>query len=449
MLRRFVVRLPKPGEIVAAKYRIEREIGRGGMGIVYEASHLVTQRRVAIKCLLPILTEDPKSVLRFHQEAKASARVEHRHTVGVEDVHEDGAALFLVMELLVGESLAARLQRVGRLEAAHACSLFLPGIDALAAAHDAGIIHRDLKPANIFLCAARGRVAEHVKILDFGISRLLPRPNFEDVTTFLSGSLMGTPWYMPPEIAEQASVDHRADIYAMGVTLYETLAGFRPFNGDNLPAILVQIATREPPPLAAYVPDLPAGLDALIAQAMARNPAHRFPTMEAFARALEPYAQKSQPIARPVQDLAVAPPATTDDAITPFVALADHARRAARARWCSGVAAVLLVGAAIAAVLIAGHAFRSKLALPTTEIAGAATGRARPTEDTREHAPAKPEESAAICEATPSTPPNPSVTSVPAPTPPAASRARRASAKKHARLEQSPRPLQDLAVEEF
>ena len=281
------MRLPRPGEVVAGKYRIQRELGRGGMGVVFEVAHELTYKRLAIKWLLPALTLDPAAVKRFQREAVMAARFEHPHALAIHDFYAEADGHFLVMELLAGESLATRLRRVGRLAPEQACRLLVPCLDALAEGHEAGIVHRDLKPANIFLCQARGRLAEHAKILDFGISRWLEPPALSPGKTTASGSMLGTPWYMAPEIAGGKPFDHRVDIYAMAVTLYEALAGRRPFAGESWPEVLAQILRDTPAPLAECAADLPAGLADVVARGMARDPEARFASAEELAHALE------------------------------------------------------------------------------------------------------------------------------------------------------------------
>jgi serine/threonine-protein kinase len=316
--------LPKLGDIVGGKYRIERAIGLGGMGAVFEASHLVTHKHFAIKWLLPDLDAD--ALKRFVREAQIASRCEHPNVVEVYDLYQEDGAVFMVMELLKGESLATRLEREGQLAAGAACRIMLPCMEGLSAAHAVGIVHRDLKPANIFLCLPRGRDAEQPKVLDFGVSRLTPLPGVVESTTIQSGAIVGTPGYMAPEQLRGGAVDVRADVYSLGVTLYELLSGKRPYDGENLPDLVFNIVTGNAPPIAELVPDLPRGLALVVSRAMSPDPAARFATIEAFMRALEPFAEPIAP--------SLPPPSS--------------ARPRSQLRWWAALALVACVAAGVA-----------------------------------------------------------------------------------------------------
>jgi serine/threonine protein kinase len=296
------LQLPEPGELIGAKYQVERLLGMGGMGAVYEATHRVTGKRFALKLLLPELTTHEDVVKRFIREAQVAGRFQHPNVVEVYDVGEHGSSMFMVMELLRGESLALRLEREGKLPVDVACKVLMECLDGVAAAHAAGIIHRDLKPANIFLCTTRaGFVA---KVLDFGISKLTEAPGIPKATTTDTGTVMGTPFYMAPEQLRSKGVDHRVDIYALGVTLYESLSGRQPYAADNYPDLVIKIWTETPPALDSVAPETPVELADIIAKAMARSPQDRFESAESMASALEPFASgkfvsKVDPRARP------------------------------------------------------------------------------------------------------------------------------------------------------
>jgi serine/threonine-protein kinase len=284
------VTFPKPGDRIGGKYRIESELGRGGMGAVFEASHEITQKRFAIKVLLPELTQLDAQVQRFIREAQVAGHFQHPNVVEVYDIGQDGDAFFMVMELLHGESLAARLEREQRLGVRDACRILIPCLEGVAAAHAAGIIHRDLKPANIFLCPVRGRTEEQPKVLDFGISKFATLPGVAELTKTDTGAVMGTPYYMAPEQLRSWRLDARVDVYALGVTLYEMLSGRHPFEANTYPELVLRIAGGSPVPIESLASDMPNGLGEVVRRAMARRREDRFPTIEAMGRALEPYA---------------------------------------------------------------------------------------------------------------------------------------------------------------
>jgi len=239
--------LPEAGALVAGLYVIDGPLGEGAMGAIFRARTQTTGRPVAIKFLHPDHARDGESLARFHQEAHVATSIGHPGIVEVLDVgvNEQGAP-FLVMELLEGQSFAA-LRRpheqlgVG-LVAYVACSV----LSALGAAHRAGVVHRDLKPENVFLVDRAGAMPA-VKLLDFGISRVLKVEQGPPVRLTQTGTILGTPFYMSPEQAQgQGDVDHRADLYAMGVMLYEALTGQLPIEAKNYNRLLVAVLTETP-----------------------------------------------------------------------------------------------------------------------------------------------------------------------------------------------------------
>ncbi|MBX3274911.1 MAG: protein kinase [Sandaracinaceae bacterium] len=282
--------LPKPGDLIGVRYRIESLLGQGGMGAVYAAINQATGRAVAIKWMLPGAARSKESLARFLAEARATAKIEHPNVIQILDVGQDGEAPFLVMERLRGESLADRLQR-GPLSVEETLDVMIDACKGVHEAHLEGIIHRDLKPDNIFLCQGKDGSPRPPKVLDFGISKL-----YEDDTPGLAagspmtktGIAMGTPWYMSPEqINASGKPDGRYDVYAMGVVLYECLAGRPPYEADGLFELVQQIAAGHAPPLRARVPHCPPDLEQVTARAMAANRDYRHPTMKDLIADLE------------------------------------------------------------------------------------------------------------------------------------------------------------------
>jgi serine/threonine-protein kinase len=281
------------GEIIDGKYRIVRLIGEGGMGAVYEGENTRIHRRVAIKLLHAAVASQGEAVARFEREAQAAGRIGSEHIVEVLDLGAfPNGDRYLVMEYLDGEGLGARIKARGRLSPAELCPIAHQLMVGLVAAHGAGIIHRDLKPDNVFLLRNRATQPDFVKLLDFGISKFNQLSGDSGFSMTRTGAVMGTPYYMAPEQAKGSrEVDHRVDLYAVGVILYEALTGNVPFNADTFNELLFKIVLEEPKPLEQVDPSLDAGFCAIVAKAMAREPAHRFQTAQEFQAALLQWAQ--------------------------------------------------------------------------------------------------------------------------------------------------------------
>ncbi|HTQ05693.1 MAG TPA: serine/threonine-protein kinase [Polyangiaceae bacterium] len=282
-------RPPEPGQILAGKYRVERVLGQGGMGMVIAAHHLQLDERVALKFLLPEASINGEAVKRFVREARAAVKIKSDHVARVSDVATlDDGTPYLVMEYLEGADLSSELERRGPLAVDEAVELLLQACEAIAEAHSLGIVHRDLKPANLFLTRRAGG-APWVKVLDFGISKLSRGP---DVGMTSTTAVMGSPLYMSPEqIRATREVDARADLWALGVILYELLCGRLPFRGDTLPQLSVNIAVEPPEPFPALV-GVPAALELVVFRCLEKDRERRYNNVAEFAYALAPFATR-------------------------------------------------------------------------------------------------------------------------------------------------------------
>ncbi|MFI5309190.1 MAG: serine/threonine-protein kinase, partial [Polyangiales bacterium] len=281
---------PATGYLVDGKYRIDGLLGQGGMGAVYRATHMVSGKRVALKWMLPAAGTTEELAERFVREARATARIDHPNVVDVYDVGTQDGSVYLVMELLHGESLAERLER-GPMETVEAVGLLMHALRAVAAAHAQGVIHRDLKPDNIFLCQGPDGEPREPKVLDFGISKVAASSDMRDMSLTQSGTVMGTPFYMSPEqVRGLREVDERGDVYAFGVILYEMLSGAFPFDAETYNELILKIVTEEPTPLLSQCKDLDPILASVIARAMARDREQRHPDIATLAADLEPFA---------------------------------------------------------------------------------------------------------------------------------------------------------------
>jgi serine/threonine protein kinase/predicted ATPase len=279
-----------PGDLVGAKYRIESRLGGGGMGEVFAARHLELGHRVAIKVLHPRV-EDPNAKARFLHEARTCAGLASDHVLRVFDIGElPTGQPYLVMEFLIGEDLAAVVAR-GKLGVSEAVSFVVQACKGLAEVHARGIVHRDIKPANLFLVSCSGR-RPIVKVLDFGLSKLFTSSAAS--TELVTGpAIVGSPLYMSPEqILAQEEIDARADVWALGVVLYELCTAAVPFRAAAATATLVAIATEPPTPPRALRPELPPALELVILRCLAKDREARYPSVDALAAALLPFASR-------------------------------------------------------------------------------------------------------------------------------------------------------------
>jgi eukaryotic-like serine/threonine-protein kinase len=297
------------GTLVGGKYRVDRMIGRGGMGAVFSATNTAIGKRVALKFLGREAARDPAATLRFQREAQAAGMIESEHIVHVFDAGTSPDGLpFLVMELLTGEDLRARLNRDERLSIPEAVKIASEVLRALVRAHAAGIVHRDLKPDNVFLCR-RDDGSDLVKIVDFGISKLANQGGSERLT--YRGTVLGTAHYVSPEQAHGSDdVDHRADLYGVGVLLFEMLAGRPPHLAPSYEAVLLAICTEDAPDIRGLRPDTPEPLARAIACALSREPRARFTSALEFLDALSASASSRPAAARRTRTLVAAVLAT-------------------------------------------------------------------------------------------------------------------------------------------
>ncbi|NLE85182.1 MAG: protein kinase [Myxococcales bacterium] len=281
-----------PGDVLDGKYQIVRLLGTGGMGAVYEGLNVRIHRRVAIKVLHGNVAGNAEAVERFEREAQAAGRIGSSHIVEVLDLGDlPSGDRYMVMEYLEGQSLAERVRARGKLPPQEIYPIAVQLLEGLAAAHAAGIVHRDLKPDNVYLITSkRDGGTDFVKILDFGISKFNTLGGEFSMTR--TGAVMGTPYYMSPEQAKGArALDQRADLYAVGVILYECSSGRVPFQAQTFNELLFKIVLEEPPPLRELQAGLDEGFIALVAKAMARDVEHRYQSAAEFQKALHGWAQ--------------------------------------------------------------------------------------------------------------------------------------------------------------
>jgi serine/threonine-protein kinase len=283
-------RAAREGDVLGGKYVLARHIGAGSMGSVFAAVHRDLQMPVAVK-VLTFDRDSDEAEARFQREVRAVARLRSEHAVRVMDIgRTESGSPYMVMEYVDGVDLDQILVQRGALRVADAIELALQACEAVSEAHAAGIVHRDLKPRNMMLCR-RIDGSPLLKLVDFGVAKLTAGLEAHPGSAMtVTTSLLGSPEYMSPEqISAPRDVDARADIWALGVTLYEMLSGKMPFRGDNLPAILASVLRDEPPPLREVAPHVPAKLEAIVMACLRKSPDERFQSVFELGRALEPF----------------------------------------------------------------------------------------------------------------------------------------------------------------
>jgi serine/threonine-protein kinase len=329
--------------ILVGRYRVEQELGRGGMAKVYRGQDTVLSRTVAIKILAPQFADDQDFVHRFRREAQAAARISNQNLVSVFDTGSDDGVHFIVMEYVHGRTLADLIAGGGRILPDRAIEIAVDVCHALEAAHAQGVIHRDIKPGNIML-DEKG----HVKVTDFGIARVVSTAE----TIAQTAAVLGTASYLSPEQAQGQPVDGRSDLYSLGCVLFETVTGRAPFLGDSPVAVASKHVLEQPTPPSRLNPDVSPDLDAVILRALAKNPANRYQTAEEFREDLERVrrgqpvnatpllpAGTTQVIDRPASRTAVLPPT------------AHHEPESERSNWWVPVLVTLFILGLLALVL--------------------------------------------------------------------------------------------------
>lgn len=382
------------GEVIRGKYRVERIIGEGGMGVVVLATHVALDRYVAIKLLNAKSSESEEAIERFTREARAAARIQSEHVGRVIDVDAlPSGAPFIVMEFLEGHDLAGEMRDGKKLEPTAAVTYVLQACEAIAEAHAAGIVHRDLKPANLFLAKTSSH-ATTVKVLDFGISKITRREAGADITANKAltnpTSMLGSPLYMSPEqMKASTEVDARTDIWSLGVILYEAITGRSPFDARTIPMICAAVLSQEPAPFDDA--SIPPALEKVVRRCLEKDASKRFRDVAHLVRALKPFApeqatltleritklrdDRGLPAASPAS---LPPPASKEGSLT-ITSWGEKAPKEPRRKlWPIGVAAMLAmgVGGAIAFNVSNGADARRDAALPP--VAAAAAEEPRP-----------------------------------------------------------------------
>jgi serine/threonine-protein kinase len=348
------------GDLVAGKYRIDRLVGRGGMGTVVAATNVLLGQRVALKFLLPELLGETSVVERFLREARASARLTSEHVCRVFDVGNEAGAPFIVMELLDGRDLGSLVTPGVPWPVAITTDYLLQACVGLAEAHAIGIVHRDLKPVNLFLTHRLDGTAL-IKVLDFGIAK---PPTDMQVSLTRTATVIGSPGYMSPEqLRSSRDTDRRTDIWALGVILYELTAGRQPFVSDSITELALRVAGDPMPPL----PGVPREFERVVARCLEKDPKRRFADVGQLAAALAPFGSaRAREVAAGIANLlrrAVASPPVASAAVAPSTSTTLSSSVSTlpsaavpRARWSLGMAAAVTLVASFAVVALGRRA---------------------------------------------------------------------------------------------
>jgi serine/threonine protein kinase len=380
-----------PRGLVAGKYEVVRLIGRGGMGAVWEGRHVSLGTRVAIKFIDQEYAQSKEARVRFETEARAAAALQSKHAIQIYDhgVMDDGRP-YMVMEMLGGEPLDERIDRLGRLSLQDTARILGQVCRALQRAHEAGIIHRDLKPENIFLVRTQDDDDEIAKVLDFGIAKIKAAPGEQGLSSSTkTGAVLGTPYYMAPEQARGLrTIDFRADLWSLGIIAYKCVSGVLPFEGESVGDLLVKICTSPPPIPSRTVPGLPPAFDMWFARTMEREPMNRFGSATELAEMLalaagvsvrrgpmssQPNPQYFQPPAgygtpQPTAGMTPLPQAGMTSA--PFVTSAGLPSKSSRG-VVLGVVAAALVGGTVGVIAVV----KLTAARNAADVVSATTGR--------------------------------------------------------------------------
>jgi eukaryotic-like serine/threonine-protein kinase len=383
-----------PGDVLMGKYRVERLLGMGNMGVVVAAVHLGLDQKVAIKLMLPGKTAQAEQLARFLREARAAVRLRSQHVAKVLDVGTlESGAPYMVMEFLDGRDLASLLEGCGPLPIAEAVGYVLQVCEGIAEAHTAGIVHRDLKPANLFLTTDAGG-APCVKVIDFGVSKMAD----SDLKLTQDTQALGSPLYMSPEqMNASREVDARADIWALGVILFELIAGKTPFHAEQMQTLCTRVFFGEPTPIASLRADVPAGLEAVILQCLEKERDRRWPNVADLAAALAPFAeaQASGYAARVAGVLGLTvEPARATDVLPPEPAASRSVStgsgtaalvlpRSTPRRRPIGIAVALVAGVVVAGLgVVSWRAAATTTPTSTTELVAPPTATALPAAST-------------------------------------------------------------------
>jgi hypothetical protein len=389
------------GHVLAGKYQVERVLGQGGMGVVVQAIHVQLGQRVAIKFVLPEVMHNPEIYGRFLREAQAAALLRSAHVARVIDIGSlETGAPYMVMEYLDGENLESLLRRVGPVPVVTAAAWMLEACEAVAEAHALGIIHRDLKPANLFLANGAGGL-QSIKVFDFGISKVTS-PSGLELSLTSAVSVMGSPSYASPEqLRSTRNVDHRTDIWALGVTLYQLVSADMPWKADTLPELSIKVAVDPPPPLPPQL-RVPAAFEQIIRRCLEKEPGRRYASVAALAEALGPFAPEGRVAVERVRrtsHVAIAASPTTTMGGSAGEITSPRAR--GRALWIFG-AAVLTLATAGVILSIGGHGSTGKTEATDSRLAVSPPGAPGPP-------PAAPPVVAQIPDAAPASPVTPPV----------------------------------------